>query len=226
MDKPSATSRLLRQCIRAGWQPVCPVEQQGGETLWMGRYGGGADTWIAVGNPEERTAVADLTMHNDLLSDGDCVFVDAKNQARPLAQTVGGRRTRLSLECPLRRATVLRSVLGVQCDRPLECAAAVEEDLDRIVTRVTLTAAQATDARLSVPGRRGFEVTGMTLNGDPWEHRGSLRAGRNVFEATHVSLHFTFDRAALMTSRSSRTKARWRSPWSRRNRMRGRTSAS
>lgn len=197
MDKLQQDFPLLRECIRAGWQPVCPVEHAGDEDLWMGRYGSGAGTVIAMGNPADDAVDADLTVHNDILSDGNCVFVDAKNPTESLAQTVADRKTRLSVECPMRRQTVLRSVLGVQCDKPLECAASVEEDLDRIVVRVTLTAEDAVDARLGVPERRGFEVSEMTLNGAPWEHRGQLQAGENVFEATYLSRHFGFDRGAL-----------------------------
>ncbi len=197
MDKMQRDYPLLRECIRAGWQPVCPVEAADDADLWMARYGAGAGTYLAIGNPHDDAVATELTVHNDVFSDGDCVFVDAKNQAEPLAQSVDGRTTRAAVEAPMRRVAVLQSVLGVQCDQPLECAASAEEDLDRIVVRVELTAAEATQARLGVPERRGYEVAEMTLNGEPCEHRATLQAGRNVFEATYVSRHFDFDRAAL-----------------------------
>jgi len=197
MDKLQADFPLLRECVRAGWQPVCPVERAGDEPLWMGRYGTGAQTMLAIGNPGDVPVAADLTVFNEPLGDVDCVFVDAKSPAAPLAQTVSARETRLTLDCPLRRESVLRSVLGVRCDAPLECVAWVEEGLNRVVTRVELTAANAVDAQFMMPERRGFDVAGVTLNGAACRTNGRLRAGENALEVTYASRHFGFDQAAL-----------------------------
>ncbi len=197
MGKLQADLPLLRECVRAGWQPVCPVEHAGDGPLWIGRYGTGAQTLIAVGNPAEEAVAADLTLHNEPLGEVDCVFVDAKAPAEPLAQAVSGGETRLTLDCPRRRESVLRSVLGVRCDEALECAASAEEGLDRIVARVTLTAANAAQARFTIPQRRGFEIASVTLNGAACRAKGRLRAGENALEVTYASQHFGFDRAAL-----------------------------
>lgn len=197
MDKLQRAFPLLREAMRAGWQPVCPVEHAGDETLWMGRYGAGAGTHIAIGNPAEEPVAGELTVHNEPLGDVDCVFVSAKHPGESLAQSLEGRTTRLSLDLPLRRVTMLRSVLGISADEPVECEASMEEDLDRIVTRVNVTAAEATEVRLAVPERRGFEVQSVTLNGALCDGATTLRGGENVIEVTYVSQHFDFDRAAL-----------------------------
>ena len=197
MDKLQAEMPLLRECVRTGWQPVCPVERAGDEPLWLSRYGAGAQTLIAIGNPGDEPVAADLTVHNEPLGDEDCIFVDAKSPATPLAQGVDARETRLTLDCPWRRESVLRSVLGVRCDEALECVASAEEGLDRIVTRVEVTAPKAAQARLTVPERRGFEVASVRLNGTACRELGSLHVGENVLEVTYASQHFGFDQAAL-----------------------------
>ena len=197
MDKMQADFPLLRECIRAGWQPVCPVEQAGGPELWMGRYGEGASTWLAIGNPHDDAVQTELAVRNEWLGEDDCVFIDAKSPERGLAQQIAEHATTLAIECPMRRETVLRSVLSVRSEAPLECVASAEEDLDRVTVRVEMNAPTQANARLEVPQRRGFEVAGVTLNGRPCDEVASLRRGGNVLEITYTSRHFGVDQAAL-----------------------------
>lgn len=197
MDKLQRDLPLLRECIRAGWQPVCPVDVAGDAELWMGRYGSGAGTHLALGNPTDDPIDANLTVHSEPLGDVDCVFVSAKYPGTPVTHSLADGTTKLSVACPMRRETVLQSVLGVRAEEPLECVASMEEDLDEIVTRVTITAAALTDVTLSIPERRGFEVAEVTLNGRPCRETGSLNPGENVLEITYQSGHFDFAQAAL-----------------------------
>ncbi len=197
MDKLQRDLPLLRECIRAGRQPVCPVEHAGDETLWMGRYGAGAGTYLAIGNPTAEPVAADPTVHGEALGDVDCVFVNAKEPAAPVAQAVAHRMTKLSVECPMRRETVLRSVPGVRCEESLECVALMEEDLDRIVTRVGVSSPAAEEAVPAIPELRGFDVASVTLDGEACGDRTSLKRGENVVEVTYRSRHFGFGREAL-----------------------------
>ena len=197
MDKLQRDFPLLRECIRAGWQPVCPVEYSGDDKLWMARYGSGADTRIAIGNPADEAVRADLAVLNEALGERECVFVNVKSPLEPLAQSIEGGVTRLSVECPQRRQTVLRSVLAIRCNEPLQCAASVQEDLDRLTARIAVTVANGAAAIIEVPERRGFDVAGVALNGADCAERITLRSGENVLEITYVSQHFGFDSAAL-----------------------------
>ncbi|MGI5816894.1 MAG: hypothetical protein ACOX9R_02235 [Armatimonadota bacterium] len=197
MDKLQRDFPLLRECVRAGWQPVCPVEHAGDDTLWMGRYGGEAGVLIAVGNPAEELVAADLKVHNDALGESNCVFVNARTPTAPIAQTLDDRTTRLSIDAPGRRVSVLRSVLGIRADGPLECVASAQEDLDRMVTRVSITADVATEATLAIPERRGFDVDGVALGGAPCGEAVVLPAGESVVEITYSSRHFDFGTTAL-----------------------------
>ncbi len=197
MDKMQADFPLLRECIRAGWQPVCPVEQSGGPDLWMGRYGSGAGTWLAIGNPHDDPVSTDLTVQSQWLGEADCVFIDAKSPESEMAQQIAEHATELSLECPMRRETVLRSVLAVRSEAPLACVASAQEDLDRVTVRVEMNAPNQARARLEIPQRRDFEVATVTLNGRPCDEGAYLQRGENALEITYTSRHFGFDQAAL-----------------------------
>jgi len=200
MDRMQRDMPLLRELVRSGWQALCPVTAAPeGVVLWNGRYGDGAGTYLALCNPNEGALAAQVNVDNGPLGEADCVFVDRRDQAEPLAQTVADRQTRLSLDLPRHEPTVLRSVLAVRSEQPLECAAWVAEDLDRVTATVRITAPQACAVALEVPECRGFAVAGVTVNGTPCGNLSAvaLRAGENVVEAAYHSEHFALTQAQL-----------------------------
>lgn len=200
LDKMAADMPLLRELVGAGWQAICPVEIGPADlTLWTGRYGRGAGTYLALANPNEDAATVQVAVHNDVLGQSDCVFIDRARPSEPLAQTIAERRTRLSVDCPKRRPTVLQSVLALRGDQPLQCAASVAADLDLVTTTVRVTAPAATTAVLELAERPGFTVRTLTLNEAPVPTRApvDLRAGENVIEIVHLSRHFALSQEQL-----------------------------
>ena len=150
-------------------------------------------------NPNEEPIAAQVTVDNAPLGEADCVFVDRRHPGEPLAQTIGDRETRLSIDLPRREPTVLRSVLGVRCAQPLECAASAAEDLDRMTTTARITAPEAGTLSLEVPERRGFAIASIAVNSVPAGDAAAvgLRAGENVIEIAYRSEHFALTREQL-----------------------------
>ncbi len=207
MDKWQRAMPLLVELVQSGWHPLAPVALEADAELWVGRYGAGADTSLALANPNEEAVQVGVTVDNRFLGSSSYVLVDRKRPEQALSQTLADGSTALTVTAPRRQVTVLRAVAGVKSRQTLHVSASMSETISTKTVSLRLSVPETELVGLEWGAWPGFEVQRVQVNGqvlEPEARLVELPAGESTIAVNYAArfLHFDqqqLDRFALLT---------------------------
>ena len=157
----------LLECLRLGWQALCPVEYDScGRYLYRSRFGRGADTVLFFGNPWEEPMPLEFKADNTYLGEGIKFFVRKMRDRAELAQRYAAPDTVFSDPLPSRVPALYEAVCALSfVPDGTGAVVSAKKDLDRVEYQVKLDNPASFRAVVTPRSVHNFELEDLTVNG-------------------------------------------------------------
>ncbi|MBE6395045.1 MAG: hypothetical protein E7044_13500 [Lentisphaerae bacterium] len=184
----------LLECIRLGWQALCPVEYDSkGKFLYRSRFGRGADTILFFGNPWEEPMPLTFKADNSYLG-GINFFARKMRDRSSLVQQYNAPDTVFKDTLPSRVPALFEAVISLDnAPDGVKAVVTSKKDLNTIQFKVKLDNARAFKAKIT-PRRILNYTPEIKVNGR--KHTGIIPANAEI-NITYRSKNFAVTYAQL-----------------------------
>ena len=156
----------LLECLRTGWQALCPVEyNSNGKYLYRSRFGRSNNTILFFGNPHTEPMSLTFKVDNTYLG-GINLFVKKMRDKAILQQQFNGTDTIFNEVLPSRLPVLFEAVLSLsKLPNGTKAKVSTQKDLHQIICEVKLDNKTSFATKLSPRKIRNYTLTSLSVNG-------------------------------------------------------------